>query len=204
MLRATRGEGVWGTLLVDRKAMPLRRKHHEAGSASPYSSRVTLVGDAAHCMTPFKGQGANQSLADAPLLAKHVAPALHAEHAAAAAAAGGGGGRHVRGGGVAAALSRFEREMGDRAEAKVVASRQAAGLYHSAAALDPGAYGIEGVPGGWLDDVRALMAARGVTAARGGALEAEAIAAVEAIAARRQHEEEEEEEEEEAVGGEVR
>merc|ERR1719265_2477180 len=35
--------------------------------------RVTLMGDAAHPMTPFKAQGANQALMDAVLLAETLA-----------------------------------------------------------------------------------------------------------------------------------
>ena len=46
----------------------LRKATTDAGM-----SRVTLVGDAAHPMTPFKAQGANQAVSDAVLLAETLA-----------------------------------------------------------------------------------------------------------------------------------
>jgi hypothetical protein len=39
--------------------------------------RVTLMGDAAHPMTPFKAQGANQAVADAVLLARCLTEGVH-------------------------------------------------------------------------------------------------------------------------------
>jgi len=46
----------------DRDPLPLLPKGQ--------GTRVTLVGDAAHPMSMFKGQGANQAIADGPLLAR--------------------------------------------------------------------------------------------------------------------------------------
>ena len=45
--------------------------------------RVTLIGDAAHPMTPFKAQGANQALSDAVLLADSLVEGIqkHGPHA---------------------------------------------------------------------------------------------------------------------------
>jgi 2-polyprenyl-6-methoxyphenol hydroxylase-like FAD-dependent oxidoreductase len=106
MLAATDPATVWGTPLVDCAPLPRRSRDREIGPAA-WTSRVVLMGDAAHPMTPFKGQGANMTLADAPLLAQCVADSL---------GAGVPPGRRSDGPRLFAALARFEREMMDRAQ----------------------------------------------------------------------------------------
>ena len=85
------------------------------------SSRVTLLGDAAHPMSPFKGQGANQALLDALLLAR----ALRGSELC-------GGKAPLR-----SALAAYEAEMMRRATPKVLKSREAAEQLHCAAATHP-------------------------------------------------------------------
>ena len=85
------------------------------------SSRVTLLGDAGHPMSPFKGQGANQALLDALLLAR----ALRGSELC-------GGKAPLR-----SALAAYEAEMMRRATPKVLKSREAAEQLHCAAATHP-------------------------------------------------------------------
>ncbi len=87
---------------------------------------ATVIGDAAHPMSPFKGQGANQALLDALSLARMISTAC-------------GPDANWRDVGLrACVLTNFEREMLERSNAKVQASEQAAVLLHSAAVLHEG------------------------------------------------------------------
>ena len=88
--------------------------------------RVTLIGDAAHPMSPFKGQGANQALLDALSLAREITK----------------GCRHLsrwREVGVReSVLNEFESEMLARSTKKVKDSAEAAQFLHSDIALYEG------------------------------------------------------------------
>lgn len=81
--------------------------------------QVTLIGDAAHPMSPFKGQGANQALLDALALARGITK-------------GCGPLSQWREAGLRkSVLTEFESEMLERSAAKVKDSAEAAQLLHS-------------------------------------------------------------------------
>ena len=84
--------------------------------------RVTLIGDAAHPMTPFKAQGANQAMSDAVLLADTLVDGVR---------------RHGPNSGFDFALPIFEQKMLSRSSRMVVGSREKAKEMHSPLALQP-------------------------------------------------------------------
>ena len=92
------------------------------------SGAVTLIGDAAHPMSPFKAQGANQALMDAVALADALAATS------------------VRGGGAAASLREFELQMHARSEPQRLRSRAAVAALHSADLSVAAATGKDGRP----------------------------------------------------------
>ena len=127
LLEHTREDCMAGYPAFDRDMTPAKVLRGDT------SSRVTLIGDAAHPMSPFKGQGANQALLDAVHLARCVVRSpeylLPGErrygcvHPFAT---------------VQDALAEAEKSMLQRSKGKVTKSRDAAKYLHSPAALAEG------------------------------------------------------------------
>ena len=88
--------------------------------------QVTLIGDAAHPMSPFKGQGANQALLDALALARAISNGCRPKSQWRTA-----GIRNT-------VLSQFETEMLARTSSKVIESAEAAKFLHSEVVLREG------------------------------------------------------------------
>lgn len=85
--------------------------------------KATLIGDAAHPMSPFKGQGANQALLDALALARRISKGCRPLS-------------NWRETGIrASVLTKFESGMLERSASKVMDSAEAAQFLHSEIAL---------------------------------------------------------------------
>ncbi|SHL75836.1 FAD-dependent oxidoreductase [Flavobacterium saccharophilum] len=90
------------------------------------SGKATLIGDAAHPMSPFKGQGANQALLDALSLARGIAKGFKSL-------------AHWKKNGLReSVLTEFEAEMLKRSAVKVKDSAEAAEFLHSEIVLHEG------------------------------------------------------------------
>jgi 2-polyprenyl-6-methoxyphenol hydroxylase-like FAD-dependent oxidoreductase len=89
-------------------------------------THVTLIGDAAHPMSPFKGQGANQALLDALSLARDIYKECNTTS------------RWKETGIRKSVLTDFETEMLARSASKVKSSAVAAQLLHSEIVLQEG------------------------------------------------------------------
>jgi 2-polyprenyl-6-methoxyphenol hydroxylase-like FAD-dependent oxidoreductase len=89
-------------------------------------TKITLIGDAAHPMSPFKGQGANQALLDALALARAISKECNPLS-------------FWREVGIRkSVLTEFETEMLARSASKVKSSAEAAQLLHSKIVLHEG------------------------------------------------------------------
>ena len=83
------------------------------------NKNITLIGDAAHPMSPFKGQGANQALLDALKLARKITKGCNAKS------------QWRKNGLRKSVLNEFEAEMLERSAEKVKGSADAAAFLHS-------------------------------------------------------------------------
>lgn len=118
MLRATQVSDITGYPVYDREILDTTLLEN--------AGNVTLIGDAAHPMSPFKGQGANQALLDALTLARSIADTC------------GPNSKWRELGLRKTLLTNFEKEMIIRTSSKVRDSAKAVKLLHSDAVLHEG------------------------------------------------------------------
>jgi len=118
ILAATQEAQISGYPVYDRELL--------ASELLEKGGQVTLIGDAAHPMSPFKGQGANQALLDALALARGISRGCRPLS-------------QWRDTGVRkSVLTEFESEMLKRSASKVKASAEAAQFLHSEIVLHEG------------------------------------------------------------------
>jgi 2-polyprenyl-6-methoxyphenol hydroxylase-like FAD-dependent oxidoreductase len=111
IIAATELEKISGYPVYDRAVLdPKILEKHE---------KISLIGDAAHPMSPFKGQGANQALLDALSLARSITKGCHAHS------------EWQKNGIRETVLKAYETEMLERSAVKVKDSAAAAQFLHS-------------------------------------------------------------------------
>jgi len=120
LIDATTSDYISGHPVYDRDALTEENTDMLVTTQDSKVSRVAFVGDSAHPMSPFKGQGANQAILDALSLARSLYSSSLVKPQ----------GRDVND-----ALSFYHQEMRTRSFSKVVKSRDAARYLHSPDAL---------------------------------------------------------------------
>lgn len=118
IISATHSVQVSGYPLYDRELLKPELLNKE--------KHVTLIGDAAHPMSPFKGQGANQALLDALVLAREISRGCRPLS------------QWRKVGIRESVLNEFESEMLERSASKVKGSAEAAEFLHSKIVLHEG------------------------------------------------------------------
>ena len=103
------------------EVMPIHLADWLPRRTTAFDGRVVLLGDAAHAMVMYRGEGANHAIVDVADLLKHVSPLVSE------------GASDER---FADAVAAYEAEMIERTELAVLASRQAALDAHDFGRLD--------------------------------------------------------------------
>ena len=94
------------------EVMPIHLADWLPRRTTAFDGRVVLLGDSAHSMVMYRGEGANHAIVDVDILLKQLKPLPETE----------GGLDHEE---VKSAVGRYEAEMIERTELAVLASRQA-------------------------------------------------------------------------------
>jgi 2-polyprenyl-6-methoxyphenol hydroxylase-like FAD-dependent oxidoreductase len=94
------------------EVMPIHLTDWLPRRTTAFDGRVVLLGDAAHSMVMYRGEGANHAIMDVEILLKQIGPLLGKEG-------------ELQDAEVKRAVESYETEMIDRAELAVLASRQA-------------------------------------------------------------------------------
>ncbi len=129
---------IWDTLFDQAKPPYVLRPQYCYPLDQQWTSKpnLTLVGDAAHLMPFYAGEGVNMAMLDALELARALSGAAGSDAAAASSNAAAGSGAAVDSSAAAAAIAAFERQMLARASAMASETLEQMAIMHSPKGLD--------------------------------------------------------------------